>query len=56
MGEKKQVLYTDMMHEDGRKFLTSVSVPLYLTMRCLVERETKHARNAFARAIGIAAK
>jgi hypothetical protein len=40
MVEKKQVLHTDIMHIDGKKFLISLSMPLYLTMQCIVERET----------------
>ncbi len=39
MGEKKQVLYTDVMNVDEKKFLILVSILLHLT-QCLVERET----------------
>jgi hypothetical protein len=38
--EKKQVLHTDIMHVEGKKFLISVSVPLFLVMQCMVEWET----------------
>jgi hypothetical protein len=38
--EKKQVLDSDVMHIDHKRFLITVSVPLHLTMQCPVERET----------------
>jgi hypothetical protein len=40
MDEKKQVLYSDVMHIDGQKFLVTVCEPLHLTLQCPVERET----------------
>jgi hypothetical protein len=38
--EKKQVLHSDVMHIDHKRFLITVSVPLHLTMQCPIERET----------------
>lgn len=36
MEEKKKVLYTNIMLMNGKKFLISVSVTLYLTMQCQI--------------------
>jgi hypothetical protein len=40
MDKKKQVLYSDLMHIDGHKFLVTVCEPLQLTLQCPIERET----------------
>jgi len=40
MDERKQVLYSDVMHLDSHKFLVTVCEPLQLTLQCPVERET----------------
>jgi hypothetical protein len=40
LDEKKQVLYTDVMHLDSHHFLVTVCEPLQLTLQCPVERET----------------
>ncbi len=37
--EKKQMLYTDVMHLDGEKFLVTVCKPLWLTIQCRIESE-----------------
>ena len=39
LDEKKQTLYTDVMHIDGSKFLVTVCEPLQLTLQCKIERE-----------------
>ncbi len=39
LDEKKQTLYTDAMHIDGRKFLVTVCEPLQLMLQCKIERE-----------------
>jgi hypothetical protein len=41
MDEKKQTLYSDVMHIDGIKFLVTVCKPLQLTMQCKIERQTQ---------------
>jgi hypothetical protein len=41
LDEKKQTLYTDIMHIDGSKFLVTVCKPLQLTLQCKIERETQ---------------
>ncbi len=41
LDEKKQTLYTDVMHIDGSKFLVTVCEPLQLTLQCKIERETQ---------------
>ncbi len=43
MNEKQQVLHTDVMHIDQKRFLVTVGVPLHLTMQCLIEQETTRA-------------
>lgn len=43
LDEKRQALYTDVMHVEGRKFLVSVCEPLQLTFQCPVESEGKTA-------------
>ncbi len=40
MQEKLQVLYTDVMHIDGHKFLVSVVEPLQLTIQAHLQNET----------------
>jgi hypothetical protein len=40
MKEKLQVLYTDVMHIDGQKFLVSVVEPLQLTIQAHLHNET----------------
>ncbi len=40
MREKLQVLYTDVMHVDGQKFLVSVVEPLQLTIQAHLQNET----------------
>jgi hypothetical protein len=40
MREKAQVLYTDVMHIDGFKFLISVVEPLQLTVQTPLENES----------------
>ncbi len=42
LDEKKQTLYTDVMHLDGEKFLVTVCKPLQLTIQCRIERETQN--------------
>ncbi len=37
LDEKKQMLYTDIMHIDGCKFLLTVCKPLQLTLPCKIE-------------------
>ncbi len=39
LDEKRQMLYTDVMHIDGSKFLVTVCEPLQLTLQCKIERE-----------------
>jgi hypothetical protein len=39
MDQKKQTLYSDVMHIDGVKFLVTVCEPLQLTLQCKIERE-----------------
>jgi hypothetical protein len=41
LDEKRQTLYTDVMHIDGSKFLVTVCKPLQLTLQCKIERETQ---------------
>jgi hypothetical protein len=41
MEEKKQMLYSDVMHVDGVKFSITVCEPLQLTIQCKIERETQ---------------
>jgi hypothetical protein len=41
LDEKKQTLYTDVMHIDSNKFLVKVCEPLQLTLQCKFERETQ---------------
>jgi hypothetical protein len=41
LDEKKQTLYTDVMHTDGSKFLVMVCEPLQLTLQCKIKRETQ---------------
>jgi hypothetical protein len=38
--EKKQVLYSDIMHIDGHRFLVTICKPLQLTLQIAVERES----------------
>jgi hypothetical protein len=40
MKEKLQVMYTDVMHIDGQKFLISVVEPLQLTIQAHLQNET----------------
>jgi hypothetical protein len=37
LDEKKQMLYTDVMHINGSKFLVTVCGPLQLTRQCKIE-------------------
>jgi hypothetical protein len=46
MDQKKQMLYSNVMHIDGVKFLVTVSTPLQLTLHCKIERETQGVRLA----------
>ena len=39
LDEKKQVLYSDVMHVDSNKFLITVCKPLQLTIQNCIERE-----------------
>jgi hypothetical protein len=39
MDQKKQTLYSDVMHIDSIKFLVTVCKPLQLTLQCKIERE-----------------
>jgi hypothetical protein len=41
LDEKKQVLYSDVMHVDSNKFLITVCEPLQLVMQCRIERESQ---------------
>jgi hypothetical protein len=41
LDEKKQMLYTDVMHIDSSKLLVTVCEPLQLTLQCKIERETQ---------------
>jgi hypothetical protein len=41
MGQKKQTLYSDVMHIDCVKVLVTVCEPLQLTLQCKIERETQ---------------
>jgi hypothetical protein len=41
MNKKKKMLYSDVMHIDGVKFLVTVHKPLQLTLQCKIERETQ---------------
>jgi hypothetical protein len=41
MDQKKQTLYSDVMHIDGVKFLVTVCELLPLTLQCKIERETQ---------------
>jgi hypothetical protein len=43
--EKKQSLYSDVMHLDGNKFLITVCEPLQLTLQCKIERERQNCSN-----------
>jgi hypothetical protein len=43
MDEKKQALYSDVMHVDRRHFLVTVCEPLQLVMQGMVERESASA-------------
>lgn len=40
LDRKKQVLYSDAMHIDGRRFLVMVCQPLNLTLQVYIERES----------------
>ena len=40
MDEKKQVLYSDVMHLEGQSFLITVCEQLQLVLQCPVEQET----------------
>jgi hypothetical protein len=42
LDEKKQMLYTGVMHLDGEKFLVTVCKPLHLTIQCHIERERQN--------------
>ncbi len=42
LDEKKQTLYTDIMHLDGEKFMVTVCEPLQLTIKYHVEREMQN--------------
>jgi hypothetical protein len=42
LDEKRQKLYTDVMHIDGNKFLITVCEPLQLTLQCRIERELQN--------------
>ncbi len=41
MDQKKQTLYSDIMHIDSVKILVTVCKPLQLTLQCKIERETQ---------------
>ena len=43
MDEKKQSLFSDVMHVDSCRFLVTVCKPLQLVMQCALERETASA-------------
>jgi hypothetical protein len=40
MGQKKQILHTNVMHLEGQHFMVTVCEPLQLVLQCPVERET----------------
>jgi hypothetical protein len=42
LDEKKQLMYTDVVHIDGNKFLITVCEPLQLTLQCKIERERQN--------------
>jgi hypothetical protein len=42
LDEKKQTLYTDIMHLDGEKFMVTACEPLQLTIQYHVEREMQN--------------
>jgi hypothetical protein len=42
LDEKRQVLYSDVMHIDSNKFLITVCEPLQLTIQNRIERETQN--------------
>ena len=41
LGEKKQMLYTDIMHIDGSKVFVTVCDPLQVMLHCKLEQETQ---------------
>jgi hypothetical protein len=41
LDERKQVLYSDVMHTDSNKFLITVCEPLQLTIQNHIERERR---------------
>jgi hypothetical protein len=46
MDEKKQSLFSDVMHIDSCRFLVTVCEPLQLVMQCTIERESASARHS----------
>jgi hypothetical protein len=43
MDERKQSLFSDVMHVDNCRFLVTVCEPLQLVMQCAIERESVSA-------------
>ncbi len=43
MDQKKQSLFSDVMHVDSCRFLVTVCKPLQLVMQCAIERESANA-------------
>jgi hypothetical protein len=41
LDEKKQTLYTDVIHIHGSKFVVTVCEPLQLMLQCKIEQETQ---------------
>lgn len=52
MAEKNLMLYTDVMHVEGQRFLVTVCDPLQLTLQVCVERELQSTQLDLIRSKG----